>query len=162
MFNIAIPKDFSRADGRPFRKSVEDANGRRVKALDETGKPVVLGKDEAGNPVFEWQTERATYLDMLRVFLNSVFSVASARAQKDKEAKTLGHSDSMLAYDCFRAINVADGVIEMERAPYEWLKAKLEAYGTDIFDGANAAVIYEPVRRAEEKEPTRAEQKRAR
>lgn len=157
MYSIEIPKDFTKADGNFFLKIKEDKDGRRVPRLDEHGNPVVVMTTEGQRQQYE--TEQASFLDMLKGFLNNVFDLVAMKAKEDKSIQRLKLEDSANALDVFRAINVANSTIDLEKATYEWLKKMLDAYAVDFF-GINAAVIIEPIRKAQEIDPSRAERRR--
>ncbi len=159
MFEVELPKEFVKADGKPFKKAREDKEGKPVQQVSE-GKPVFL-PDGKGNMLPQWELENASYLDMLTVFLNNLFELVAAKSKEGKDGfKSLKLEDSSFATDCFRAIHVVvDGKIELEKAPYEWLTKMLTEYGVDVF-GLNTAVMIEPIKKAQEGTTNRAERKR--
>lgn len=158
MFIVKVPDKFVKADGKPWIKEKE-VDGGPVRMLDQEGKPIVLALTPKGEPIYRNETEHASYLDTLTIFINNVFNLVAAKARENKEIKTLTMEDSAFATDLFRAIHVSNGTLELEKAPHEWLKAKLTLYGIDMF-GVNAATVLEPLKQAEEAAPGRAEAKR--
>ena len=159
MFTTRIPEKFMKADGKPWRKEKEDGDGNPINVLGQDGKPIVLATTPKGEPVYKHEVEDADYLDILKLFLNNLFNLVAAKAKENKELKLLTMEDSSFALDCFRAMNVARGSLELEKAPHEWLKDKLSRFGADVF-GVNAAIIFEPLKTADEITPTRAETRR--
>ena len=140
MYSIKV-SGVKTVDNKSFRKPAE-LKGKRV-----------TGKDG------EVEMVDASYLDMLGAFLHSLFPLVAAKGKDNKELKPLTIEDSSYAMDIFRAMHVADGVLELEKAPYEWLKLQLTTYGVDVFQ-VNAAIILEPLKSAEETTPNRAETRR--
>ena len=160
MYIVSIPENFTRADGKPFRKNKEDNEGREIRRLDKVGNPIATKVGQIEIP--EYETERASFADMLIFFLNNLFGLVAIKARDNKEIKSLGFEDSSLATDCLRAIHIAEKTLELEKHPYEWLMKMITTWGSDIqLFGVNAAVILEPFKQAQEEMPTRAEKKRA-
>ncbi len=161
MYFVTIPTKFVKADGKPFRRRKLDENGEYIKVKDSDGKFIDV-KDPATGRVIGQQVEleNASYLDELADFLNSLFAVAEAKAKEDKELKPLKLEDSSHATDVFRAIHVASTELELERATYEWLLRMLKTYGVDMF-GINTALMLEPLNKAVEQTPSRAEERRS-
>jgi len=139
MYEVVIPKDFTRPNGKPFQKPKEDETGRPVLIRDDLGKP------DNQQPRFE--LEQMTYLDTLSTFLNNIFPLVSEKAKTNKEIQPLRYEDSVFATDIFRAIHAAGEALELENAPYDWLVKMLKAYGVDVFY-VNTAVVLEPLLRA--------------
>ncbi len=167
MYEIIIPETFTRADGKTFRKNIEDGKGNFVEKMDKEGNVVKLPVRVRGQDGQEftymqpqYETEDADYIYMLTAFLNNLFDLVAMKAKEDRAIKPLKSEDSGLSYDIFRSMHVANKVIELEKAPKEWLEKMLTEYGVDVF-GVNTAVILSPVKSAKEIEPTRAEKKRA-
>lgn len=159
MFIVEIPKPFNKVDGKPFRKLKEDKEGKGVRARDEKGNLIPTSRDAQGNEISQFETIEATYLDMLSFFLNGIFDLVASKAKEDKDVKPLKLEDSTFATDIFRVIHVSEDTLELEKAPFEWLKKILTAYGVDAF-GINAATMLEPIEKAEQQDPFRAEARR--
>ena len=157
---IKVPDPFLQADGYPFRVPTRDKSGQFV-PMKRDGQEV---RDADGNVLVE--THDGTFAEVLRTFINEVFRLArqerlQAQAERREAPKELTIEDSAHAVDIHRAINViADGKLELERAPHEWLLRMIDDWGVKVL-GASAAVLKEPIARAEEVEPTRAEKRRA-
>lgn len=170
MFIVTIPTDFAKLDGRPFRKVKEDKDGKPVRARDEKGNLMPSIKDAQGNESYQLENEVASFTDILSGFLNTLFAeiVPGLSALKAKEPsrvegreiKPLKVEDSSQAADVFRAIHVCrDGVLELEKTPREWLVRMLESYGIDYF-GAHVDAVLGPLKKAEERDPSRSEVRR--
>ena len=160
MYVIAIPKEkeFKRCNGKPFRQVKLDEDGLGIKVMED-GKPKVR-KGSNGEDIYEFETEVAGYLATLGLGLDNIMDVVAVLAKENKEIKKMTTEDSANIYDIWRAIHVVhNGKLELEKHPYEWLLKTLEAFGADIY-GVNAAVMLEPVKKAEEIAPNRAERKR--
>ena len=150
MYTIEIPKEPRMANGKPFRLHKEDENGRRIPLKDANGELL-------SPPGFE--TFEASYLDMLTFFLNNLFFTVELKHKENKEIKTLNMEDSSYAVDVFRSMHVANGLIEVEKKPKEWLESMLTQHGVDLM-GLNTAVILDPVKKAVEGTINRAEKRR--
>lgn len=159
MYIIEIPKKFARLDGKPFKKMKEDKDGNPSRSVDSEGKLLPATRDTDGNEVFLFQTEDASFLDILGRFLNNLFDIVARKSKENKETKPLKFEDSSFGADVFRAIHVAKNTLELEKAPYEWLLRMLTEHGVD-FIGINISALVEPVKAATEREPIRAERRR--
>lgn len=169
MWVITVPKELKKLDGTPFYKIKISKEGIQVRTKNKDGELLPSIKDQQGNEAFQYETELASYLDMLGGFINTVFDIVPNLLMlkvrepirlEGREIKPLKIEDSSNAVDIFRSIHVCtNGQLELEKTPYEWLKKMIENYGVDYF-GVNAAVIMESLKKAEEEKPDRAETRR--
>jgi len=145
MFQVNNANPLLKADGKPFRIQKTSADGRPIMTMVD-GKPEIESQD-------------GTYADILTLFLNNLFNLVAAKSRESKEIKAMTMEDSTNATDIFRAIHVAEGLIELEKAPYEWLKHQMTTWAVELF-GVNAAVVLEPLKMALQSDMTRAEKRR--
>ena len=68
--------------------------------------------------------------------------------------------DTENAVEVYRALRVANGTIELEKAPHKWLVENLIKYGPNSPLGFSTAVILEPLKAAADGEANRAERRR--
>jgi hypothetical protein len=159
---IQSPEEFFQADGTPFRVPQRDEKRDLVFRTSMDG-TILMGND--GTPMIEMRD--ATFLEILRNFLNGMFKLSEHRKalaiQNKKEVKPeydLSMEDSTFAGDIFRAMNTSvDDVIEVEKAPHEWLIRMVDVWGVDLY-GINAAVLKEAFKNAEDGGTSRAERHR--
>lgn len=146
---ITIPKPFETAQGTPFRQGAKDKNGDFILKRDERNEII---RDGNGNILLEMVD--ATFPDVLKAFVNSVFNLAR------NEKKELSIEDAIVAKDIVRAANiVTDGVIELENSTHAWLIRNIASYGVKSL-GLEAAVLQEVVNGAQDVVTTRAEHRR--
>ena len=159
---ISIPEKFLQADGSAFRIPKRDKDRDLVLRKTDDGQ-VLVGSD--GSAMIEMQD--ASFTDIMRTFLNGMFKLSEQRravAMQNKKDVNPEHElvmeDSAFAGDIFRAMNVvADGVMELEKAPYEWILKQIDVWGVDLY-GINAAVLKEVFKSASDGGTDRAERRR--
>ena len=152
MYIVNVPKNFKGLDGDAFKKAKRDKDGKMIEVKD-SGLP-------AGQKAYE--VEDAGYLDELKSFCNSIFTIVQRKVEaKEAGVEAFQFEDSSVATDIIRAINVAfdHDVLELEKAPWEWLCKQLKNHGISIYR-ANAMIMAQPILDAEHVEPGRQEKKR--
>ena len=144
MHIIILPEKFYRANGEVFTKPVLDEKNRITYETDANNNPIVYN----GQP--QLKMEEASFMDVLRGFLNLVWGVLEREKAKDPSI-LLGNDQSAIITDIFRALNLDSTAkteeLRLEDRSYEWLESVMRVYGSDsALMGIDQAVMYEVIR----------------